>query len=114
MPELVRPHVRYHRSFVAAMEDGSTITADTAAAALRKAMAGLTGTALALDLVPIDEVRVITRALTPLEINYLQDPKLVYAVPAQQARADMAVITADKDPAVQKAFQDLTDVAPAK
>jgi hypothetical protein len=57
----------------------------------------------------LDEVRVITRALTPLEIQYLQDPKLVNAVPAQQARTDMATITADKDPAVQKAFQDLTD-----
>ena len=57
----------------------------------------------------IDEVRVLTRALTPLEIQYLQDPKLVGAVPAQQARADMATIAADKDPAVQKAFQDLTE-----
>jgi hypothetical protein len=57
----------------------------------------------------IDEVRVLTRALTPLEIQYLQDPKLVSAVPGQQARADMAAIAADKDPAVQKAFQDLTE-----
>jgi hypothetical protein len=56
----------------------------------------------------IDEVRVITRALTPLEIDYLQDPKLVNAVPAQQAKADMVAIAADKDPAVQAAWQALT------
>jgi hypothetical protein len=57
----------------------------------------------------LDELRVITRALTPLEITYLQDPKLVNAVPAPQAKADMALITAQKDPAVQKARQDMTD-----
>jgi len=57
----------------------------------------------------IDEVRVLTRALTPLEIQYLQDPKLVNAVPTQQAKADMAVITADKDPQVQAAWQALTE-----
>jgi hypothetical protein len=57
----------------------------------------------------LDEVRVLTRALTPLEISYLQDPKLVNAVPAQQAKADMVTISADKDPAVQAAWQALTD-----
>ena len=57
----------------------------------------------------LDEVRVVTRALTPLEIQYLQDPKLAAAVPAPQARADMVVIKAEKDPAVQKAWADLTD-----
>jgi hypothetical protein len=57
----------------------------------------------------IDEVRVLTRALTPLEIQYLQDPKLVNAAPVEAARSDMATIAADKDPAVQKAWQDLTD-----
>ena len=57
----------------------------------------------------LDELRVITRALTPLEVDYLQDPKLVTAVPAQQAKADMVMIKAEKDPAVQKAWQDLTD-----
>jgi hypothetical protein len=56
----------------------------------------------------IDEVRVITRALTPLEIDYLQDPKLVNAVPAQQAKADMATVQVHKDPAVQAAWADLT------
>ncbi len=57
----------------------------------------------------LDEVRVITRALTPLEIQFLQDPKLVNAAPAQQAKADMVMIQAQKDPAVQKAWADLTD-----
>jgi hypothetical protein len=57
----------------------------------------------------IDEVRVLTRALTPLEIQYLQDPKLVSAIPAQQAKADMVVIDAKKDPQVQAAWQALTD-----
>ena len=57
----------------------------------------------------LDEVRVITRALTPLEVQYLQDPKLAAAVPAPQAKADMTLIAADRDPAVRKAWQDLTD-----
>jgi hypothetical protein len=57
----------------------------------------------------LDELRVITRALTPLEVAYLQDSDAVLAVPPQQARADMALISAQKDPAVQKAWQELTD-----
>jgi hypothetical protein len=57
----------------------------------------------------LDEVRVVTRALTPLEVAYLQDPRAAMAVPQQQARADMALAQAQKDPAVQKAWQDLTD-----
>ncbi|HEY4028802.1 MAG TPA: DUF1549 domain-containing protein, partial [Caulobacteraceae bacterium] len=36
----------------------------------------------------IDEIRVITHALTPLEVAYLQDPKLAAAAPAPQAKAD--------------------------
>jgi hypothetical protein len=57
----------------------------------------------------IDELRVITRALTPLEVAYLQDPKAAAQVPAQQAKADIAAIDAQKDPAVQAAWQALTD-----
>jgi hypothetical protein len=57
----------------------------------------------------LDEVRVITRALTPLEVSYLQDPKDAAAVPAPQARAQMALVSAQKDPAVQKAWAELTD-----
>jgi hypothetical protein len=58
----------------------------------------------------LDELRVITRALTPLEVAYLEDPKAALAVPPQQARADMALISAQKDPAVRKAWQELTEV----
>ena len=57
----------------------------------------------------LDELRVITRALTPLEVAYLQDPKAALAVPPQQARTDMALIAAANDPAVQKAWRELTD-----
>jgi hypothetical protein len=57
----------------------------------------------------LDEFRVITRALTPLEVAYLQDPKAALAVPEQDARGDMALISAYKDPAVRKAWQDLTE-----
>ena len=57
----------------------------------------------------LDEVHVITRALTPLEVAYLQDPEAAKAMPSQQARADMALITAQKDPAVQKAWKELTE-----
>ena len=49
----------------------------------------------------------VTRALTSLEVAYLQDPKAAEAVPPQQARADMALISAQRDPAVQKAWQEL-------
>ncbi len=57
----------------------------------------------------LDEVRVVTRALTPVEVAYLQDPQAAAAVPAQTAHAQMALVSAEKDPAVQKAWQDLTD-----
>ncbi|MGZ3280758.1 MAG: DUF1553 domain-containing protein, partial [Caulobacteraceae bacterium] len=57
----------------------------------------------------LDELRVITRALTPLEIAYLQDPRLVAAAPAPEARADLARVAAWKDPAVQKAWAEMSD-----
>jgi hypothetical protein len=57
----------------------------------------------------LDELRVITRALTPVEVAYLQDPNAADAVPPQQARADMALILARRDPAAQKAWQQLAD-----
>jgi hypothetical protein len=57
----------------------------------------------------LDDVRVVTRALTPIEVNYLQNPNSVVSVPTAEARAEMIQIAAQKDPAVQKAWQDLTD-----
>jgi hypothetical protein len=57
----------------------------------------------------LDEIRVITRALTPLEVAYLQDPQAAQAVPQEQARADMALMLAAKDPAVQQAWKELTE-----
>jgi hypothetical protein len=57
----------------------------------------------------LDELRVVTRALTPLEVAYLQDPQAALAVPPQQARTDMARISAQSDPAVRKAWQELTE-----
>jgi len=57
----------------------------------------------------LDELRVITRALTPLEVAYLEDSEAALAVPQQPARADMALISAQKDPAVQKAWRELTE-----
>jgi hypothetical protein len=57
----------------------------------------------------LDELRVITRSLTPLEVAYLQDPQTVFSVPQQQARADMALISAERDPAVQQAWQELSE-----
>jgi hypothetical protein len=56
----------------------------------------------------LDELRVITRVLTPLEVAYLQDEKTALDVPRPQARADMALISAQSDPAVRKAWQELT------
>jgi Protein of unknown function (DUF1553)/Protein of unknown function (DUF1549)/Planctomycete cytochrome C/Concanavalin A-like lectin/glucanases superfamily len=57
----------------------------------------------------LDELRVMTRALTPLQVAYLQDPKAALAIPRQEALADIALISARKDPAVGKAWQELTD-----
>ena len=57
----------------------------------------------------LDELRVVTRALTPLEVAYLQDPKLAAAVPADEARRQIAEVQSRKDPAVQAAWQALTD-----
>src|SRR5215470_13020333 len=57
----------------------------------------------------LDELHVVTRALTPLEVAYLEDPKAAEAVPPEQARADMALISAQKDPGVQKAWKELTE-----
>jgi hypothetical protein len=57
----------------------------------------------------LDDIRVVTRALTPMEVAYLQNPNAVVSMPAPEARAQMILIAAQKDPAVQKAWQDLTD-----
>jgi hypothetical protein len=57
----------------------------------------------------LDEIRVITRALTPLEVAYLQDPEAAQAAPQEQARADMAMMLAAKDSAVQQAWKELTE-----
>lgn len=62
----------------------------------------------------LDEIRVITRALTPLEVAYLQDPDAVQNTPQEQARADMAAMFAAMDPEVQKAWRDLTQARLAK
>jgi hypothetical protein len=57
----------------------------------------------------LDELHVVTRALTPLEVAYLQDPKAAEAMPPEQARAYMALISAQQDPGVQKAWKELTE-----
>jgi hypothetical protein len=57
----------------------------------------------------MDELRVITRALTPMEVAYLQDPKLAASMPADEAQRQIAQVQAQKDPAVQTAWQALTD-----
>jgi hypothetical protein len=62
----------------------------------------------------LDELRVITHALTPLEVAYLQNPNAVVSTPAPEARAQMIQIAAQKDPAVQKAWADLTDARMAE
>ncbi|WP_225205424.1 ABC transporter substrate-binding protein [Novosphingobium huizhouense] len=52
-----------------AWPDGSPITAETAAAALRKAVASLEGTALGLDLAPIDQVRVMATRVIEVDLS---------------------------------------------
>ncbi|MDB5461072.1 MAG: hypothetical protein JWO72_2813, partial [Caulobacteraceae bacterium] len=57
----------------------------------------------------LDELRVITRALTPVEVAYLQNPAAVASVPTPEARAELIQVAAQKEPGVQKAWQDLTE-----
>ncbi len=49
--------------------DGSPVTAQTAATALRKAIAALSGTALRLDLAPIDDVRVMADRVIEIDLD---------------------------------------------
>lgn len=49
--------------------DGSPITAETAVVALRKAIAGLKGTALGLDIATIDEVRVMADRVIEVDLS---------------------------------------------
>lgn len=49
--------------------DGSSITAQTAAAALRRAIAGLRGTALGLDLAPVDGIRVMADRVIEIDVS---------------------------------------------
>lgn len=56
----------------------------------------------------LDELRVITRALTPMEVAWLHDPDMIATIPATDARAQLAEIQAQKDPAVVQAKADLS------
>jgi hypothetical protein len=57
----------------------------------------------------IDEVRMITRALTPLEIQYLQDPRTAAATTPPAARDQLVEIAAARDPQTVQAWKDLAD-----
>ena len=56
----------------------------------------------------IDELRVVTRALTPIEVAYLHNPKIAANYKPEIARVNLTEILAQKDPAVVKAWQELT------
>jgi hypothetical protein len=57
----------------------------------------------------IDELRVITRALTPMEVAYLQNSNAVAAVAQAEARREMAEVQAQKDSAVVQARAQLSE-----
>jgi hypothetical protein len=57
----------------------------------------------------LDELRVVTRALTPMEVAYLHDPRLAASVPQAEARKQFAEIRAQKDPAVVQAWAELSE-----
>jgi hypothetical protein len=57
----------------------------------------------------LDELRVVTRALTPMEVAYLHDPRLAASVPLADARKQFAEIQAQKDPAVMQAWAELSE-----
>ena len=56
----------------------------------------------------LDEVRVFTRALTPIEVAYLHNPALAGAAPSPQVRTDLLQIAASQSGAVKAAWTDLT------
>jgi hypothetical protein len=56
----------------------------------------------------MDELRVITRALTPAEVAYLHDQRSLAGLNPQEVRASMIDIAASKDPAVIAAWKELT------
>jgi hypothetical protein len=56
----------------------------------------------------LDEVRVFTRALTPLEIAQLHNPAAARAMKPEAVKAGVADILAAKDPRVVKAYADYT------
>jgi hypothetical protein len=55
-----------------------------------------------------DELRVLNRALTPAEVALLHNPSAFAALAADAQRASLVEIAASKDPAVQKAWAELT------
>jgi hypothetical protein len=62
----------------------------------------------------IDEVRMITRDLTPLEVAYLHDARSVEAGPKARTREQMIEIAAARDPLTLAAWQDLSAARLAK
>jgi hypothetical protein len=62
----------------------------------------------------IDEFRVFTRALTPLEVAALHNPGAVAAAAPGQARAQLTLIAAVKDPKVVQAWDALREAREAE
>jgi hypothetical protein len=62
----------------------------------------------------LDELRVIGRALTPLEVAYLHDQRSIAAAKPDVARASLIEIAAEKDPAVVAAWNDLRQAREAQ
>ena len=55
-----------------------------------------------------DELRILNRALTPAEVALLHNPSAFVSVAADIQRASLVEVAASKDPAVVKAWSDLT------
>jgi hypothetical protein len=62
----------------------------------------------------LDELRVLTRALTPAEVAYLHNPQAFARLPEGEVRAGMIEAAASKDPAVVAAWQALTEARAAE
>jgi hypothetical protein len=56
----------------------------------------------------LDELRVVTRALTPMEVAYLHEPSLLDGVEEDDARRQFEQIHVQKDPGVVKALEKLS------
>jgi hypothetical protein len=62
----------------------------------------------------LDELRVFTRAIQPVEVAYLHDPRSLAAINADEIKTQLAAVAASFDPAVERANKLLQEAMAAQ